>query len=275
MKLIRVFPRRTKATPDDDLVYTSEPDMFAEADEIHVSVAFTWDIPRAERLAKAWERVAPVNVGGPAYKMRGEEFVPGKYLRIGNTITSRGCPLRCWFCSVWKRDGTVRELPIRDGWIVQDDNLLGCSEPHIRAVFDMLRRQPHRVEFRGGIEPSMLADWHIDLMTTLKPRPVIWCAYDTPNDLEPLRDAGKRLLAAGFTVASHRLRCYVLIGHPKDTMDAAETRLRQAIATGFTPFAMLWKPDTATTMKHTPGDEWRAFQRRWARPAIMYAKETP
>lgn len=38
MRLIRVFPRRTKATPDDDLAYTGPPDFFAEADEVHVSV---------------------------------------------------------------------------------------------------------------------------------------------------------------------------------------------------------------------------------------------
>jgi hypothetical protein len=27
-------------------------------------------------------------------------------------------------------------------------------------------------------------------------------------------------------------------------------------------------------MKYAPGDSWRAFQRRWARPAIIHARET-
>jgi hypothetical protein len=35
-RLIRVFPRKTKASPDDDLAYFGEPDLFAEADEVHV-----------------------------------------------------------------------------------------------------------------------------------------------------------------------------------------------------------------------------------------------
>ena len=53
MKIIRVFPRRTNATPDDDLAIVGRtPGFFDEADEIHVSVAFTWDLPRAEWLAK-------------------------------------------------------------------------------------------------------------------------------------------------------------------------------------------------------------------------------
>lgn len=59
MKIIRVFPRRTKATPDDELACVGPPDLFAEADEVHVSVSFTWDKPRAEQLAKEWERIAP------------------------------------------------------------------------------------------------------------------------------------------------------------------------------------------------------------------------
>lgn len=272
MKTIRVFPRRTKATPDDELAYVGGPDMFASADRVEISVAFTYDLPEAERLAKQWERVAPVAIGGPALGMRGEEFTPGRYIKRGYVITSRGCPRRCWFCSVWKRDGSTRELPIHDGWNVLDDNLLACSDAHVEAVFDMLRRQKRRVEFTGGLEALSLTDWHVGLLASLKPRPNCFFAYDPGDDYGVILDAGRRLLAAGFTRASHRLRCYVLIGYPKDTFDAAETRLKQAIAAGFTPMAMLWRPDKQT--KWAPGPEWRGFQRRWARPAIIHAGGT-
>ena len=38
MKIIRVFPRKTNATPDDDLVRIgTEPGLFDEADEVHVN----------------------------------------------------------------------------------------------------------------------------------------------------------------------------------------------------------------------------------------------
>ena len=141
MKIIRVFPRRTKATPDDDLVRINQPPgFFDQADEIHISVAWTWDLPKAERLAKQWEQVAPVKIGGPATGMPGDDFTPGMYLKKGYVITSRGCPNRCWFCSVWKREGNIRELPITEGWNVLDDNLLACSDDHIKAVFKMLAR---------------------------------------------------------------------------------------------------------------------------------------
>lgn len=58
-RIIRVFPTKTNATPTDELVRIREtPSFFDEADEVHVSVTFTWDIPIAEWLAKQWEPVA-------------------------------------------------------------------------------------------------------------------------------------------------------------------------------------------------------------------------
>jgi hypothetical protein len=96
MRLIRVFPRRTKATPNDALAYFGPPDLLAEADEVHIDATFTYDKPHAERLAEQWKHVAPVKVGGVAYGDRGAEFVPGRYIKLGYGFTSRGCPRRCW-----------------------------------------------------------------------------------------------------------------------------------------------------------------------------------
>ena len=88
MRLIRVFPRKTKATPIDALAYFGPPDLFAEADEVHVSVAFTYDKAIAERLVKQWEVVAPVKLGGVAYGDAGADFVPGRYIKPGYIFTS-------------------------------------------------------------------------------------------------------------------------------------------------------------------------------------------
>jgi len=271
-RLIRVFPRRTKATPTDALAYVGPPDLFVEADEVHVSVTFTYDKPRAEQLAEDWRHVAPVAVGGVAYGDTSLEFIPGRYIKPGYTITSRGCPRRCWFCGVWKKWGTAHPLPIHEGWNVLDDNLLACPEWHVRAVFDMLRRQPRRVEFTGGLEALALQDYQVDLLASLRPRPNCFFAYDPGDAFETLEHAARRLLAAGFTRESHRLRCYVLIGYPKDTFDAATERLTAIARVGFTPMAMLWKPETPSQAKWTPDPRWRGFQRLWARPAIIHSK---
>jgi len=276
MRLIRVFPRRTRATPDDALAYVGPPDLFARADCVHIDVTFTWDKPEAEQLAEAWRHVAPVEVGGVAYGDPGAEFVPGKYIKRGYTFTSRGCPRRCWFCTVWKRDPVPRLLPIQDGWNILDDNLLACPEPHVRAVFAMLARQGRRVGFTGGLEALALQDYQVELLASLRPRPVCFFAYDPGDAFETLAHAARRLLAAGFTAASHTLRCYVLVGYPKDTFAGAEARLRAIAGLGFTPMAMLWRPEHPKQERYAPAPAWRTFQRRWARPAIIHARpKTP
>ena len=263
MSLFRVFPRRTKATPDDDHVIVGrEPGLFDRPDTVHVSCTFTWDLPLAEHLAESWSRIAPTELGGPATGMRGENFKPGMYLRKGYVITSRGCPNRCWFCSVWRREGNeVRELPIRDGYNVLDDNLLACSEGHIRAVFAMLSRQPDKAEFTGGLEAARLQDWHVHLLAYLKPKQMFF-AYDTPDDYEPLVEAGRKLLQV-YRKSAHVLRAYVLVGYPKDTFEAAEQRLRDTWDAGFFPMAMLWNA------RERPMG-WKSFQRQWANPWIIH-----
>lgn len=270
MKIIRVFPRRTKATPDDDMVRVNQyPGLFDEADEIHVSVVFTWDLKRAENLARAWESVADVKIGGPATGMAGSDFIPGKYLKPGYVLTSRGCPNNCWFCSVWRREGReIRELPIVDGWNVLDDNLLACSDDHQKSVFRMLEKHKGKVEFTGGLEAKRLNKWQAETIFKLKPKQIFF-AYDTPDDLDPLFCAGTLLHHVGFKShpSSHALRCYVLCGYPNDTFDKAEKRMSQTIKAGFMPMAMLYRDNTGCR-----DSEWMKWQRLWARPAIMAAR---
>ena len=266
-EIIRVFPRETRLTPHDTNVRINcGPGLLIdEADEIHISVSFTYDMERAEILAKYWERVAPVKIGEPATGESGGNFIPGMYLKQGAVITSRGCPNRCWFCSVWRREGiNVRELPITNGYNVLDDNLLRCSRKHIEGVFEMLKRQKERPEFTGGLEAAALQDWHIDKLLEVKPKQMFF-AYDTKDDFEPIVSAGKRLKEAGFT--RHKMRCYVLIGHKGDTFDAAHKRLTNTVKLGFFPQAMLFRDKKGDTQK-----AWRQFQREWSRPAIIYSK---
>src|SRR6516165_9185654 len=172
MKLIRVFPRRTRATPNDALAYFGPPDLLAEADEVHVDCTFTWDKPAAERLAEQWRHVAPTKIGGVAYGDPGQEFVPGRYIRHGYGFTSRGCPRRCWFCSVWKRDPVPRLLSIVDCWNILDDNLLACPRDHVEAVF--------------AIAARALEDYQVDLLASLRPRPNMFFAYDPGDDFQTL-----------------------------------------------------------------------------------------
>lgn len=206
MKIARVFPRRTKATPDDALAFTvPPPKALSDIDEVHISVAFTYDVGKAEKLAEAWARLGvPVKMGGPAFNAPGGDFIPGMYLKQGYVITSRGCHNRCWFCSVPQREGyRLRELPITNGHCVLDDNLLACSEGHIRAVFTMLQNQIQRPIFTGGLEAKLLRPWHVDFLRESKAQRMYF-AYDTPDDYEPLVAAGNLLSNGGISRVTHK-----------------------------------------------------------------------
>lgn len=263
--IARVFPRKTSATPDDPFAFVGEPPTEDSAvqlvnfDEVHISVAFTYDIEEANRLAEKWSNIAPLKIGGPALGDPGGIFVPGMYVKKGYVITSRGCPNNCWFCDVHNREGNTRELPITHGSNLLDSNILACSMDHIKNVFDMLKNQVS-CTLSGGLEAKRLNYKHVDMLWDLRPTQMFF-AYDTPDDLDPLIEAGKLLRFANFT--RQHLRCYVLMGWAKDTIDQAKERLIATWEAGFMPMAMLYK--------NVQGDEdkdWRRFQRLWARPAL-------
>ena len=267
MKIIRIFPSRTKATPDDPDVRVGQvsPGLFDVADEVHISVAFTWHLEWAELAAQNWRHVAPVRIGGPATGERSGDFVPGFYMKRGYVITSRGCPNNCWFCSVPHREGRLRELPVTDGWIVTDDNLLACSHEHLDRVFTMLAKQSHRAQFVGGLEARLMTPELARRFADLRPKSMYF-AYDEIDDLEPLVQAGKMLINAGFSKASHIMRCYVLVGYDGDTFTAAIKRLYETWRAGFFPMAMLYRDEKPRN------GEWIRFNRMWARPHIVGAK---
>jgi hypothetical protein len=166
-------------------------------------------------------------------------------------------------------DGTNLEVVFKR----QGDNLVLRVNKGPCQVFRVLLADARRVEFTGGLEAMSLQDYQVELLAGLRPRPTMFFAYDPGDEFETLEHAARRLLAAGFTAASHLMRVYVLIGYPKDTFPAAEQRLQQMLAIGFTPHAMLWRPETPSQMKYAPEESWRGFQRQWARPAIIHARE--
>jgi len=265
MKLIRVFPRKTKATPEDENVRFSAPSLFDEADAVDISVTFEQDKPKSEDMAELWLHVTPhVEIGGPAYSDPGGEFKPGKYLKPGYVFTSRGCPNDCWFCKVHKREGEIRELKINDGYNILDSNLLACSDSHIKNVFEMLKRQKEKPRFTGGLDPELFRPWIAEEFIKLKPK-TAYFAYDDPHDYEHLINATNILREYEIIPdSSHSYFCYVLIGYDGDTFEKAEKRLNQINKMNLFPMAMLYDKE----IHRKDNDGWIKFQREWANHKI-------
>lgn len=265
--MIRVFPRRTSWTPQDEFSFVGDPGLFRPPEQpVFISVTFTWDIPEAERLFRAWSvYYSDVRMGGPAFDDPGGDFRSGVFLKQGITITSRGCSKVCEWCLVPKREGWIRELPIKNGWDVADNNLLACSRDHIEAVCDMLKRQPEPIKFSGGLDAEMLQPWHVDLLKSLRLK-FAWFACDYPGAVRNIERAAD--LMADFS--REKKRCYVLIGFNGESAAKAEKRLETVYNLGYLPMAMLYRaPDIS---KKVWPREWRQLQKTWSRPAAYKAK---
>ena len=263
MRILRVFPKRTSYTPTDDLAFVGMPPLpflIPEHDEVHVSCTFTWDMDEAEELAFQWEAVTnkPVKLGGVAYHSPCDGFVEGMYVRKGIVFTSRGCNNNCPWCGVRAIEGTLKELPVQEGNIIQDNNFLQCSRKHKDKVFEMLRKQ-RGICFRGGLETDLIDDHFIENITSLRIAE-LWLACDTDAQLPRFKEACAKLTKAGFN--RNQIKCYSLIGHD---MEKEEQRNREIFRAGAMPFSQLERDFSRT--KTVYSKEWNAFERTWQRPA--------
>lgn len=263
--VIRVFPYRTKWTPDDPMAFIGEPPLFRPGTRktpVRVSVTFSWHRDEAQRLAWSWGRFYDdVQIGGPAYDVDGKkydpEFTPGRFLKTGCTITSRGCVKDCGWCV--ERNRSLILLQIKPGWIVQDSNLLACPEQHVRAVFAMLRSQKRAVFFNGGLDKHFLKPWHRELFDSISIGE-LWFACDVTKDLPWLERAAKILEG----IPLRKRRCYTMIGYDSEDLSQAEQRIERVFELGFMPFCQLYRPDEGIKL-YPP--QWKELARKWARPA--------
>lgn len=264
MRIARVFIKQNSYSPTDPDAYFGPPHLNTPFyDEAHISVVFTWHKEQALALADQWRRHARrVMIGGPAFDDPGKDFIPGCYVRQGVIFTSRGCPNNCAFCFVTKREGKIRELPIVQGNIIQDNNLLACSDTHVRKVFKMLKTQK-AICFKGGLEAVRVTDKIAEDLRGLRIRE-LWLACDTPNSLWPVINAFVRLRTAGFK--NYQFRCYVILGK---NMIEEEGRLKTLLDFGVTPFGQLYRSETPVEYSK----EWKNFERKWSRPAAMRPKK--
>ena len=270
MKILRVFIRRTSQTPDDDYVRIGMPDLFMpkDVDKVHISTIFSWDKEEAIRLQKNYLQYYPkVIVGGPAFAngSYNPKFIPGRYVKKGITITTRGCNFNCPWCLVPKYEGRFKEINIEVGNIIQDNNILLASREHLQKVFQMLRTQKG-IRFLGGLDKRLLKDRHIEELRSLSIKE-LWFSFDSWSYKTTFTKIMEKLKNAGFS--RNQIRCYVLAGF-NEPIQTSEERLRFVYDCGALPYAQNYQP--VNEKKRFAGENSREdnlFIRRWSRPAII------
>lgn len=210
-------------------------------------------------LAEQWKNHAKkINIGGVAIDGESKDkFIAGKYVKKGVTITSRGCINKCSFCLVNKNLIEFDDFP--EGNIINDNNILACSDKHIDLVFNMLKKQKN-IQFKGGLESRRLTKRIVEKLRTLKITE-LWLACDNDSALKPLKKAVDILYKAGFK--RYQIHCYALI-YGKNLIKEEE-RLKEIYNIGARPFAQLYQPPIKEKIQYS--QEARNFQRKWCRPA--------
>lgn len=264
--IIRVFTERTSYTPEDNYTFIGMPPLIIpEHKEVHISCTFTWNKEYAKELAFQWEirTNKPVKLGGVAFGSPAEEFTQGMYIKPNIIFTTRGCNNNCPWCIVPKLEGQLRELPICQGNIIQDNNFLQANKSHKNKVYDMLKTQKG-ICFKGGLEADLLDDDFVNNITRLRIKE-LWLACDTDSHIATFQKACDKLRRAGFN--RNKISCYVL-SEGKD-MEKDEARTRAVYEAGAMPFMQLYRNFSNT--KTAYDKEWSAFARMWQRPAAIRA----
>jgi len=161
---------------------------------------------------------------------------------------------------VSKTEGTLREISIAPGHIVQDNNILQCNRQHRAEVYQMLKTQ-RRIKFSGGFEVQLFTEWDADNLRSLSIKELYFGA-DDKSDIPYLIKARDLLQRP----SRNMLRAYVILAFDGQTLDQAKEHLAAVWAAGFMPHAQLFQP-ADRLIEYPP--EWLALQRRWQRPAIM------
>lgn len=263
--MIRVFPRKTKWSPNDDLAFFGPPPLpLFRYKTVKVSVLFTWDISKGNELYRQWAECSDdILIGGPAIGGPPGEFTPGMFIAEGVTITSRGCPKKCSWCLVAHREGPLWELKIKPGHIVNDNNILACSRPHFEAVCEMLKEQKV-IQFKGGLDIDYLQPWHVEHFKQMR-LDELWVACDNDAALKKLDKAAD--LLSDFSI--EKKRCYVMVGYDGETQDQAKRRCEAVLAKGFLPFAQLYRGVDSGPLR----GQWREFCWYWSSPKYYRKKQ--
>lgn len=153
--------------------YAGDPGLFdQDADLVALSVIFSWHAPLARDIALRYSGRAEVWCGGPgmtdlvkwweretglvAHKGLDQRFDRhrGEY---PFTFAARGCPVKCWFCNVWRVEGVEFTLDwgFRPAPVLCDNNLSALPVAFQEHILTRYRETGTRLsDANSGFEPK-------------------------------------------------------------------------------------------------------------------------
>lgn len=153
---------------------------------------------------------------------------------------TRGCPNRCPWCIVPKKEGPIRAYSDIDDWlcdrkeaVIMDNNII--AHQHGLEQLEKIARMGIRVDVNQGIEAGRVTPEVAGLLANIKFSRYIRIACDTRAVLPSVETAVERLKSAG--IRPDKIFCYVLVRDVEDALYRIE-RLRTL---GIQPFAQPYR----------------------------------
>lgn len=189
--------------------------------------------------------------GGTGYGMYGElpkeiddmfpdySIYPKCDYAIG--FLTRGCPNKCAWCVVPKKEGGIRpystyeqiKRPDSNKIVFMDNNVLAC--PHGLSEIERLGKTKIKVDFNQGLDARLITPEIGMLLGKLKWSPYIRLACDQMSQIKFIATAHEYLLAGG--VPKSKFFCYVLVKE----IPSALVRVEFLRAMGIDPFAQPYR----------------------------------
>jgi hypothetical protein len=242
-----------------------------EGSTAYISVAFTWRLEEAERIAEGYASVGyRVRIGGPGVFTRKSRLaniaeiggsIPDAIARHNPNATraSYGCPVGCWFCIVPKMDGKaftlVPDFPVRP--ILCDDNLSALPADYQRYIVDRyLKAGVPLLDANSGFEPATFDDEVFARWKPILKGP--WrFGYDESTEGQNVERVFKMLRH----VSPRKKQVYTMIGH--EPFDVCMDRIKRVIAWGGEPYAQPYIKLNALVKEPQIRHDWTPQKLRW------------
>jgi hypothetical protein len=171
----------------------------------------------------------------PDYGLYGTDYSIG--------FLTRGCIRRCWWCSVWRREGKIRpaadiEQFLKHGHALLLDNNVLAHEWGIRQI-EKIARLGVKVDFNQGLDARLIDNSVAKLLAKVNWWQPVRLACDSSEMMPIVQKAVETL--RWHNVTPRRYSCYVLI--TKDIENAVE-RIRFLRGLDVDPFGQAFISDT-------------------------------
>lgn len=196
-------------------------------------------------------------------------------------FTTRGCPNKCSYCSVWRTEpGTW----INPRWsaavdytkpfiMVSDNNLSAYPRKHYRDVVSYINDHDLQATFDNGFDCKLMDDEFCRLAASVKyVNQGFRTAFDRIEEDGIFQDAMTKALRAG--VPADQFMVYVLFNYG-ERIQEANYRMRECVKLGIRPYPQRFVPYNKKTRrpKHV-GKYWgneklvQSFHYFWLHPAL-------